>query len=57
MEKYVKQIDTSRYGDYRIIDNYFCQESPFKRKNYTRVLCESLFLIQHQPMKKYYFIM
>ena len=53
LKKFVKQINTSRYGDYRITDCYFFQDSPFKRANYMRVICEILSQIEHQHMTNY----
>ena len=48
----MKQIDRSRYGEYIINDNYFCQDSPFKRASDMSVICESLPQREHQHMKK-----
>ena len=42
LEKYVKQIDTSKYGDYRMTD-IFCKESSFQRGSDMRVTCAKLF--------------
>ena len=39
----VKKIDTSRYGDYRNIYYFLCEDCPFKRASGMIIICESLF--------------
>ena len=47
-----KQINTHRYGDYTITDNYSCHYSPFKRASDMIVISGHIFQIQHQQMTK-----
>ena len=54
MEKYVNQIDTKRYGDYAITDNYFCQGIPFQRASYIRKICGRIFERQHKKWEIYW---
>ena len=42
LEKYVKQIYTSRYGDYIITYHYFHHKSPLKRASNIRVICDHI---------------
>ena len=56
LEKYVKQIDTSRYDYCRINDHYFCHGSPFKIASDIRVICDHIFKIQHGQMKNIWFL-
>ena len=43
LDKYVKQINTILYDDYRINYYYFHHDSLFQGASDMRVLCESLF--------------
>ena len=52
LEKYANQIDTRRYGDYKITDCYFCKHSPIQRSIDTKLACASLFQTQHKHTKK-----
>ena len=52
LEKYVKHIDTNRYGDYIINDNYFSKDNSFKIESEMRLICDSIFQRQHQITAK-----
>ena len=51
LQKYVNQIDTRRYGDYKIID-FFGQDCPFQRATEIRITCTSIFERQHKQTRK-----
>ena len=48
----MKQINTRRYGNYRITDNYFGVDCAFKVEIDMRVVCDHIFKRKHQQMTK-----
>ena len=52
LEKHVKTIDTSRYGDIIITDHCFCKHSPIQRSSAMIVIRVSLFQCQHTQITK-----
>ena len=53
LNKYMKQINTNRYGDYIITYSYFGFDCPFNRGSDMLVICDHIFQKQHQKMKNY----
>ena len=48
----MKQINTIRYDNYKITDKFYGVDSQLKTVNEMRVICDSIFQRQHQPMTK-----
>ena len=53
LEKFVNQIDTRRYCDYKITDDsVFCQDSSIKKASDTKLICDHKFQKQHKQTRK-----
>ena len=55
LNKYMKQIDTNKYGDYRITNYYFGVDCSFKLGTDIRVICDHIFQRKYQQMTNYWF--
>ena len=53
LNKYMKQIDTNKYGDYRITNYYFGVDCSFKLGTDIRVICDHIFQRKYQQMTNY----
>ena len=51
----MRQIDTSRYGDYIITYPCFFHDSPFKIEINMRVIIDHIFQIKYNQLKNYSF--
>ena len=52
LQKYVEQIDTRTYHDYKIDVKYFCGKCIYTRSNEMRMTCSALYQGQFLQMRK-----
>ena len=52
LQKYANKIDTRKYGDYTITENYFSQYNLFQRASEKRIICTIVFERQHRHIGK-----